>query len=77
MGGATSSTANFEPVFREKDDGKRTTEVHQFHAHGDTWIQAMYTHEISTVESILDMYLEWLKDERYQFVGLDLEYDFR
>ena len=67
---------NFEPVTREKDDGKRTTEVHQFLAHGDTWIQAVYTNEISTVERILAMYLEWLKHERYRFVGLDLEYDF-
>jgi hypothetical protein len=36
----------------------------------------VYTNEISTVERILDMYLEWLKDKRYRFVGLDLEYDF-
>ncbi|XP_071685323.1 uncharacterized protein [Lolium perenne] len=77
MGGASSSTENFEPVFREKNDGKRTTEVHQFRAHGDTTIQAVYTNEMSTVESILDIYLEWLKEERYRFVGLDLEYDFR
>ncbi|KAK1696532.1 hypothetical protein QYE76_013229 [Lolium multiflorum] len=38
---------------------------------------AVYTNEMSTVKSILNMYLEWLKDGRYRFVGLDLEYDFR
>ena len=76
MGAGASSMATFEPRLRQKDDGERTTEVHRFLAHGDTWIQAVYTNEGSTVERILSMYLEWLKEEKYRFVGLDLEYNF-
>ena len=76
MGAGASFLAHFDR-FQGMDDGKRTTEVHQFLAHGDTWIQAVYTNEGRTVERILAMYLEWLKDEKFRFVGLDLEYDLR
>lgn len=57
------------------DDGDRTMEVHKFNPHGDTWIQAVYTNEGNTMESVLDMYDEMLKDEVDKFVGLDLEYN--
>ena len=60
----------------DMDDGKHTTEVHQFNTHGDTWIQAVYTNEGSTVDRVLAMYDEWLKTEDDKIVGLDLEYDF-
>ena len=61
---------------KDLDDGKRTTEVHQFNTHDDTWIQAVYTNEGSTVDRVLAMYDEWLKTEDDKIVGLDLEYDF-
>ena len=57
------------------DDGEWTKEVHKFNPHGDTWIQVVYTNEGNTMESVLDMYDEMLKDEVDKFVGLDLEYN--
>ena len=56
------------------DYGKRMTEVHQFRVHDDTCIQAVYTNKGSTADSILAMYLEWLKDEEVRFAAIDLEY---
>ena len=74
--GASVSTLMRLVSLQHLDDGRRTTEVHQFNTHGDTWIQAIYTNEGSTLDSVLVMFDEQLKDEDDKFLGLDLEYDF-
>ena len=36
------------------DDGKATTETYRFLAHGETWIDVIYTNESATVDCIVD-----------------------
>ena len=68
------ANASNEPL-RAMDDGKQTTETVHVHAHGATWIEAVYTNEPKTVDLILEKYERWLEEEEIKFVGLDLEYD--
>ena len=57
------------------DDGEVTTFNTRFKAHGNTWIDVVYTNDPLTINRILDMYEDWLRGETHRFVGLDLEYD--
>ena len=57
------------------DDGKETTEKTYVPAHAGKWIEAVYTNEAATVDSILQMYERWLAEDEIKFVGLDTEYN--
>ena len=56
------------------DDKKLTMETHRITAHGTTVLEVVYTNIPETVERIIAMYEQWLKKEKYKFVGLDIEY---
>ena len=56
------------------DDFRNTTERLFIDADGNTKLDVLYTNEPHKVEDILTLYEEWLCEDRYKFVGLDLEY---
>ncbi|XP_073358234.1 uncharacterized protein [Aegilops tauschii subsp. strangulata] len=56
------------------DDFRNTTERLFIYADGNTKLEVLYTNEPYKVEEILPLYEEWLREDRYKFVGLDLEY---
>ncbi|XBI15707.1 hypothetical protein VPH35_058077 [Triticum aestivum] len=56
------------------DDFRNTTERLFIDADGNTKLEVLYTNEPYKVEEILTLYEEWLREDRYKFVGLDLEY---
>ena len=56
------------------DDFRNTTERLFIDADGNTKLEVLYTKEPYKVEEILTLYEEWLREDRYKFVGLDLEY---
>ena len=56
------------------DDFRNTTEHLFIDADGNTKLEVLYTNEPYKVEEILSLYEEWLREDRYKFVGLDLEY---
>ena len=56
------------------DDFRNTTERLFIDADGNTKLEVLYTNEPYKVEEILSLYEEWLREDRYKFVGLDLEY---
>ena len=68
--GASGSALMRLANLKDMDGGKRTTEVQQFNTHGDTWIQAVYNNEGSTVDRVLAMYYEWLKEEDDKIVEI-------
>lgn len=56
------------------DNKKETTKIHHVHAHGTTTLEVVYTNEPEEVEKTIAMYEQWLQEEKYKFLGLDLEY---
>ena len=56
------------------DDFRNNTERLFIDADGNTRLEVLYTNEPYKVEEILSLYEEWLREDRYTFVGLDLEY---
>ena len=54
------------------DDFRNTTERLFIDADGNTKLDVLYTNEPHKVEEILTLYEEWLREDRYKFVGLDL-----
>ena len=56
------------------DDFRNNTERLFIDADGNTRLEVLYTNEPYKVEEILSLYEEWLREDRYKFVGLDLEY---
>ena len=56
------------------DDFRNTTERLFIDADGNTKLEVLYTNEPYKVEEILTLYEEWLREDRYKFAGLDLEY---
>ena len=56
------------------DDFRNTTERLFIDADGNTKLEVLYTNEPYKVEEILTLYEEWLREDTYKFVGLDLEY---
>ncbi|XBJ01918.1 hypothetical protein VPH35_021435 [Triticum aestivum] len=56
------------------DDFMNTTERLFIDADGNTKLEVLYTNKPYKVEEILSLYEEWLREDRYKFVGLDLEY---
>ena len=56
------------------DDFRNNTEHLFIDADGNTRLEVLYTNEAYKVEEILSLYEEWLGEDRYKFVGLDLEY---
>ncbi|XBI75455.1 hypothetical protein VPH35_068823 [Triticum aestivum] len=56
------------------DDFRNNTERLFIYADGNTRLEVLYTNEPYKVEEILSLYQEWLREDRYKFVGLDLEY---
>ena len=57
------------------DDGENTTDTYRFLAHGETWIDVVYTNEASTIDRVILELEGLLEKEQRKFVGLDLEYD--
>ena len=57
------------------DDVKEMTERTFVQAHDGKLIEAVYTNEAATVDSILQMYERWLAEDEIKFVGLDNEYN--
>ena len=55
-------------------DGKLTTEIHHITAYGTTYLEVVYTNEVRTVNHTLEKYEQWLEDQEYRFVGLDIEF---
>ena len=53
------------------DDKKLTTETHRITAHVTTVLEVVYTNVPETVDRIIAMYGQWLKKDKYKFVGLD------
>ena len=43
-------------------------------AHGKTELDMVYTNEEATLVETLEMYEQWLQEDKHKFVGLDLEY---
>ena len=72
---ASSSSVAAAEGFVVMDDRKNTTESYHFLAHGDTWIDVIYTNEASTIDRIILELEGLLEKEQRKFVGLDLEYD--
>jgi len=56
------------------DDGRNTTEHLEIPANGNTKLDVWHTNEPYKVEEIIAKYEQWLREDRYKFVGLDLEY---
>lgn len=56
------------------DDGQQTTQYYKVTAHATTDLDVVYTNEIHKVEEVIAMYEQWLQEEKYRFVGLDIEY---
>ena len=56
------------------DDFRNNTERLFIDADGNTRLEVLYTNEPYKVEEILSLYEELLREDRYKFVGLDLEY---
>ena len=56
------------------DDFRNNTERLFIDVDGNTRLEVLYTNEPYKVEEILSLYEEWLREDRYKFVGLDLEY---
>ena len=56
------------------DDFRNTTERLSIVVDGNTKLDVVYTNEPHKMEEILTLYEEWLREDRYKFVGLDLEY---
>jgi hypothetical protein len=73
--GAENSTMLHLDRLGDIDDGERMTSYRRYLPHDTKWIEAVYTNEGTTVDSILNMYNEWLKTEKNKFIGLNLEYD--
>ena len=56
------------------DDFLNTTEYHPEVADGNTKLDVWYTNEPGKVEEIIALYEDWLREEKYKFVGLGMEF---
>jgi len=56
------------------DDFLNTTEYHPIVADGNTKLDVWYTNEPGKVEEIIALYEDWLREEKYKFVGLGMEF---
>lgn len=56
------------------DDREQTTQHHKITNHGTMELHVVYTNKIHTVEKTIAMYEQWLQEEKYIFIGLDIEY---
>ena len=56
------------------DDFLNTTEYHPIVADGNTKLDVWYTNEPGKVEEIIALYKDWLREEKYKFVVLGMEF---
>ena len=49
---------------------EETTETIHVHAHGATWVEAVYTNEAATVDLMVAKFEGWLEEEEIKFIDL-------